>query len=273
MQTGRQSRFGQAAGIILPLVDGYTGRPPALRQLTVCLNGVSVKPLCKPDGHMLLMDVPAGTYSLEVSSLFYLPAEMHVQVETDGHPVYATPLILKPHSAYPFPSGAALIRGSLAKRFREGSAKTDDPSAPPLIRGAVQSESSAKARLSQVKAEKGTQLVKFTELLGNIIVGEPVLLKSRKKNAHEVIRIVKWMEEEEGYLLAEPLEHEYERGSLVYAVVETTENERGEFVLPFRGPLGRDCVIQVTVEQDQKVEYEREVRVTGQETVMLGRID
>ena len=92
--------------LAVSLVDDYTGRQPS-GNVEIALD--SKRALVNPSGYHLFLDVADGEYTLNVQDEYYFGQEHEITLPLSGEPV--TALTLKPSPAYPFPSGATLIRG------------------------------------------------------------------------------------------------------------------------------------------------------------------
>ena len=60
-------------GLALRLTDGYTGAPVDGKTLLFTIDGVSKKAVVKPGGYCVFTGIPAGTHTVSIQSLGYLP--------------------------------------------------------------------------------------------------------------------------------------------------------------------------------------------------------
>ena len=64
------------ASLVLRLTDGFRGQPVAsAAAVRFWLNGQAVKPLYKPGGWFVLIDLPPGEYTVRVDGPGFCPLE------------------------------------------------------------------------------------------------------------------------------------------------------------------------------------------------------
>lgn len=79
--------------------DGYTGRPLNSALLMCTLDGAPIRPLSKPGGYLILLDLPAGPHRLALSGHGY--QEEWVDLQT-GSEIQELEITMKPGAGYPF---------------------------------------------------------------------------------------------------------------------------------------------------------------------------
>lgn len=87
------------ASLVCRVRDGYTGRPLEGSALLCSLDGTAVRPLSKPGGYLILLDLPAGPHRLTLRSRGY--QEEWVEFTADGR-TRELEVTMKPGAGYPF---------------------------------------------------------------------------------------------------------------------------------------------------------------------------
>ena len=100
------------------LVDNYTGEKPVVA-VSVTLKGESYKGIKNPSGYYVFLNIPIKAYVVQVRSDYYFDNDFPAALTppapgdlfSDRLKKLKQVIPLDPNPAYPFPSGATLIRG------------------------------------------------------------------------------------------------------------------------------------------------------------------
>ncbi|MBD2867594.1 hypothetical protein [Paenibacillus arenilitoris] len=213
--------------LVVSPVDVWTRRLPAPSALSVSLQGVQKKPIRKPDGTYLFLDLPPGSYALEVASPFFLPYwETIVTSELDPlSPLVTVPLMPGPGYAYP-PSATGvtfLLCGEDGRPL---------PGAP--VDAYIDDDSAARGRLAQETLEAGAWSASIGLLQGKTVAGESLLLRGQGKE--ELVRVAETLPGG-GLRFRQPVKESYRRGAVLLPAVRTVSAPNGTVLLPLRGTL------------------------------------
>ena len=82
--------------------------------VNIALENVAQKPLIHTDGYLLFLDVPSGTYNVQVEAEYY-DFNAGLSLDTSSHNPLSAPEILDltPSALYPFEENASLLRGQI----------------------------------------------------------------------------------------------------------------------------------------------------------------
>jgi hypothetical protein len=169
---------------------------------------------------------------------------------------------VKPQPFYPFPEGAALIRGNL----RESGSR---PAAGVRVRAVTLSDNCARARVSREGCGEGGREIGVANVSGIISANDTFLLKEKSGEEFGYIQITGALKEEGRFKLGQPLESECGAKTLLLPVVETRTDERGELVLYFRGLKQEGCRVRLEFYGQDRV-WEQETEVSEGRTTNLG---
>jgi hypothetical protein len=213
--------------LVVSPVDVWTRKIPPASALSVTLQDLHKKPVRKPDGTYLFLDLPAGSYMLEVTSPLFIPYREMIDttVLEPLHPVVALPLL--PGPGYPYPAAATAISFSLYD-------EAGQPAAGAFVTAYADGEPAARGRIAQDKLEAGDSAVSIGMLQGQTAAGESLLLRGQGKE--ELVRVAEVLP---GGVLrfAQPVKESYRRGALLLPAVRTRSAQNGSVLLPFRGTL------------------------------------
>lgn len=87
------------ASAVFHIRDGYTGRPLEASALLCMLDGAPVRPLAKPDGYLVLLNLTEGKHRLALRSHGYQEEWVDFQAGPDTLELAVT---MKPGTDYPF---------------------------------------------------------------------------------------------------------------------------------------------------------------------------
>ena len=87
------------ASLICQVRDGYTGRPLEGSALLCTLDGAAVRPLAKPGGYLILLDLPSGSHRMTLRCRGYQEEWVEFAVDEGTRELVVT---MKPGEGYPF---------------------------------------------------------------------------------------------------------------------------------------------------------------------------
>lgn len=206
-------------------------------------------PIRNLSGWYVYADLPNGSYTITVTSEYYLDAGIPFTVDSasESTPIIEVPLL--PKSSYPFSSDMTRIRGAVRLPTTAAAANVSDAAVRAVH---FESEAGLLATLAEDTTTGGTKLKLAGLTAGSVTAGTIVLLKDPRANRLEYARITAPLPANpsaEGFTTAEPLRYPHAAGTYVYAMkeavtVQSKADNRGEFVLPLvRMPLHRGFVV------------------------------
>jgi hypothetical protein len=208
------------------LIDSYTSAPVIGRDHQVSIVGLSVKPIPKKDGYYIFTDLPKQLYQVVVQSKFYMQEiiEVSIALHDSNEPILYVPLM--PNSQYPFGEEAtslvALLKDSQGNPIKAARA-----------RATVTSMESVKAKLAQDSKSENPNQISLSQIAGRITIGDRFLLQSSSGES-EYCRLAHMDESTRCFSFDQPLQSTYEKGSLLFPVVESLSDAKGEVLLFFK---------------------------------------
>ena len=177
---------------VLLIRDGFTGQAVEGSGLFCTLNGMPVRPVVKPGGYLVLVDLPEGLHQLGIKAPRFQDERVDIPVEK-GKTINLYP-VLKPGAGYFVRRTAARV--TLKLTGIEGSVWLSPPGSP-------------ECKLAQAKAAQGaSELRVFCKGgLGRLPIPGPFLLEDGKKSEIIVLESCRG----ERVLLADPLAREHGR--------------------------------------------------------------
>lgn len=209
---------------VVQVRDGFTGWPIESGGLLCTLDGLPCRPVRKPGGGLVLVNLPGGSHRLLLNYRGF--REEQVDFSVDGGAARELYVALKPSAGYAF-------RGEVARLWlivREGASPAVDRALWLTSPGAPE------CKLAQTKAEPGaTELRIFRKgLPTRLPIPGPFLVDDGE---HTEIVTLQSLNGETGRLAA-PLQREHGRGSLLLPVQQYRTDGEGELSAVFRGPGG-----------------------------------
>lgn len=124
MPDTRSIRTTRCSLVVAP-VDIWTRRIPAPSALTVALVGVHRKPIRKPNGTYLFLDLPDDSYLLNIYSPSFIPVNQWIETGhlNTLHPVVTVPLL--PGPGYLYPANSTALRFQLIDSSGVGRSDVD----------------------------------------------------------------------------------------------------------------------------------------------------
>lgn len=220
--------------LVVAPIDIWTRRQPAPSALSVSLEGVHKKPVRKPDGTYLFLDLPPGSYLLTVTSPNFIPYKR--LIETAGlnklNPVVTVPLL--PSPVYAYPSASTAVAFPLC----------DDSGAPCAgadVWAYASEDQAARGRIAQDTLAAGVDVAIIGLLQGQTVAGECLLI--RGQGNEELVQVAEVLPGG-GLRFEKPLQKSYRRGASLLPAVQTQSAHNGIVILPFRGTLPRSFVVK-----------------------------
>lgn len=223
------------------LLDAYTGLPPVQPVTRVALEGQFAKPIRKPGGIYLFVNLPDGEYHVVVESGAYMPQRIRVVPgELDaGDPVVYVQLL--PSPSYPYPDRATRLRAAVR------DAATGLPLAGAIAEVLVATPECARARMAELQAEPGQRRLKLGNYTGRVAAGDHYLLKDKTGERSETCRIARPREGGDDVLLQDDLQYNYRLGALLLPVFHAVSGENGELIVGIRPNLTENVNISLRI--------------------------
>lgn len=176
------------------------------------------KPICKPDGYYVFMDVPeAGIVT--ISSRFY-NTEV-IRIGKRENPNQVVKVRLKPDRRYLLPEGTTCVSGKAPAKSRIGIVLERE-------------ESSWKLLYDYLREKEPLNLQLFNPT-GQNLEGRWFVIMEREEKHRETFQIERYQAEENGYMLVAPLSADYRKpGTKIYSFQDTQADEQGNFFLPIK---------------------------------------
>jgi hypothetical protein len=251
--------------LAIRLIDAFNGKAPNTAGLQLIIDNVIQKPIVKPDGFIIYTNIPEGEYTCSIQSSYYLHIIQTIHAN-DQEPMIT--LSLQPNASYPFGNNATYLR--LAIKDKSG-----EPINGASIHAVCSSESNAKAILTQ-DIKIGDKNIVLTHMKGKIVEGDFFLISNRGNDTHhdEYCCISKEIDGFRSFVLNEPVQSAYPRGTLFLAAVRTHSSGKGEAVIPFRNPPSKSFVVQVTIEwKDFIMVREVDVKEADTNYIIVNNLD
>ncbi|MEX1030861.1 MAG: hypothetical protein WDZ91_12585 [Paenibacillaceae bacterium] len=249
--------------LAIRFIDAYTGKAPIPSGFQLVIDHVIQKPIIKPDGFIIYTNLPEGEYICRIKSNYYLPLTVNLFVD-NKEPMIS--ISLQPNASYPFGHKATYLR--VAIKDKDGQ----------LLNGAsisavCTSKLYAKAILAQ-EVSVGARDIVLTHIKGKVLEGDFFLIINKGKEAphDEYCCISKEIDGFRNFMLDQPLQSAYPRGTMFLGAVKTHTDGTGEAVIPFRNPPSGSFVVQLTIEWKDFIMV-REVEVKEAEATYIGVID
>lgn len=234
MSHHRSTRVTRCSLVVSP-VDVWTRRLLAPSALSVSLEGIHKKPIRKPDGTFLFLDLPSGSYVLSVTSSVFIPYRKQIETASISklYPMITVPLLPSPKYAYPADSTAVTFELCNAARR---------PCADAEVWAYICEDAAARGRIMQDSLLAGADTAAVGQLQGQTVAGESLLL--RGQGNEELVRVAEILPGN-GLRFEQPLKENYRRGALLLPAVQTSSANNGIVILPFRGILPKSFPIKV----------------------------
>lgn len=227
--------------LVVSPIDVWTRRLPAPSALIVTLEGVHKKPIRKPDGTYLFLDLSPGNYTLTVTSPAFIPFKQTIETASlpKLNPVVTVPLLPGPGYAYPAASTA------LAFPLCDASGS---PCAGAIVWAFASEDAAARGRVAQDSLLAGAETVIIGLLQGQTVAGESLLL--RGQGNEELVRVAEVLPGG-GLRFEQPVKESYRRGASLLPAVQTRSGHNGIVILPFRGTLPRTFAVKAFAKSER----------------------
>lgn len=256
-------KLGRKVSMVLWLIDQHSALG-CNDELDVYLNGRPAAYQRKAGGYLVFTELMENDFRVRVESRYYLPEEFDVSLSSlnSAEPVVYVPL--KPAPAYPFNTGATLIRVSFCS-----------PQGRPLqtvLTAVISSEIAARAQLGRQGAKAGAAEIKLVEVTGRTAPGDLLLIKAREGENEEICELTSMNNGGEGsYFLKQPLAFDHGRGVPVMPLIVTRSDERGEAVIVIRGLRQKEYQVQLQISAGGK-QQQLELTVESGKVHQLGKV-
>ena len=229
--------------------DGYTGGAIEASRLLCALDGAPYRPLGKPGGYLVLLNLSAGVHRLELRSAGY--QEEWVEFRT-GRGTQELEITMKPGAQYPFPLGVTRLTLTCLERDQPAVGRQLWLAAP----GAVE------LKIAQTKAEAGSQSLRLFAK-GPVAPAVPgTYLISDGANSEIVL--LRALEEEIGEFLT-PLQYAHSRGRPLLPAQRYHTDDAGTLSAVFREP----CTVELCHADGKQLTSFKLNEGENQETVSL----
>jgi hypothetical protein len=208
------------------LIDSYTSAPVLGKDHLVSIVGLNVKPIPKIGGYYVFTDLPKQLYQIEVQSKFYVQENIEVSItllESNEPILYIS---LMPNAQYPFGDEAT----SLVALLKDDQG---NPAVKVRAKATVTSLECVKAKLAQDSKTERSDKIYLAQIVGKLTIGDRFLIQGGSGTA-EYGRMVQVDEGTRCCSLEYPLQATYEKGSLLFPVIESQSDAKGELLLYFK---------------------------------------
>lgn len=262
MEQLRVVRMKSRVSLVIALRDGYVSGPPSDRNVEVRLEHYPRKPIGKPDGTYIFVDLEPGTYRLDIGSTYYFRETRDISVGSSDRVIHI-PLI--PIPSYPYKPNDTLVRAMVAEA-------SGTPVRHVAVTAILLSDDCVKGRISEDKTAKGSDEITVASLTGKIEIGDRFLLVGRgSKEGRETVRIREVLERQKRFRLESVLTSAYSRGSLLYPIYSAMTTERGELAVAFPGGKSNSFKAELRIEREPGATIaSKEIAVAEGQTVNLG---
>jgi hypothetical protein len=222
----RSVKIKTSFSFAVSLIDSYTNAPAIGKDHTISILGLTVKPIPKLDGFYIFTDLPIQSYQVLVQSKFYMQEiiEVSLALLNSSEPILYVALM--PNSQYPFGEEATSLIALL--KDSQGNAVIQA-----RVRATVTSMECIKAKLAQDSKSDSPDQIFLAQIAGKLTIGDRFLLQNSKGDA-EYCRLVTVDETTRSCSLEQPLQFAYEKGSLLFPVIESLSDAKGEVLLFFK---------------------------------------
>lgn len=108
--TGAVRTFVSRCSLVVRPINIWTGRPPAGSAVIVRLHESAKPPIRTSDGCYAFLDYPGRACTLTLSSPYYLPVELPLDLDSFEQPVPVIDVEMRPGRLYPPPAAATGFR-------------------------------------------------------------------------------------------------------------------------------------------------------------------
>ena len=202
--------------VILQVRDGFTGRILEGSNLICMLDGVSVRPVAKPGGYLILTNLPVGEHQLLLRADGYQDEYVEFTAVKDGYrELYVA---LKPGRQYLFWQSVIRLRLQLPYELHGRQIWISSPSV-------------AECKVAQTKAERGSEQFRIYCKGNQALLPIPGTFLIEDGEQSEVV-VLKSLSEEMG-TLEEPLCRDHGRSRRLLPVQKYRCDEQGQIYAAF----------------------------------------
>ncbi|MFZ5352369.1 MAG: hypothetical protein ACOZCL_06535 [Bacillota bacterium] len=231
--------FKCEVNLVVCILDDYTSKPIAGKNVSVYIEGIKQKPVNKK-GCFVFINLENGVYKLKIDSEHYYNEVIEidtVKLKSDDSVLYVR---LRPMPSYPFDAGAGLLR----MKFIDTE---DKPIKNTQVNAFIVSKENYRAKIVQKKVKKGDEKLPLICAGGYLTHGETLYIADEDKS--EECTIEAYDNYDEGIIkLRQPLNYEHAQGTLLMPAVITFTDDRGEAVIYFKNFSIRMFEIRINME-------------------------
>jgi hypothetical protein len=277
----RVERIVERLSLAVSLTDEFTGTAAAGR-VAVAIGELDVQARRNRSGYYLFTNIPDGTYTVAAASDCYFPALQAVEIPDPASSPAIVDMTLKPGPAYHFPHGATLLRGGV--RLASDGAPDGALQGAGVEATALTAASSVKASLAGA-AVKGETSISLASISGGIVAGDLLLIRDADRSRQEFVKIASAQggrrprgTQAQSFNLAAGLLFNHAQGTELRQLVaggsalNTTTDERGEFVVYFNQVPADRFMARVRVSHAQYTDVVKEVGAARGDSSSLGLI-
>lgn len=235
------------------LFDDFTAARIMAGNILFLINGKAVRPVRKNDGYFVFVNLPEAPvgYNLTIISQRYLRKEVLVKPQLLDPKMPVIKIKLLPSAQYGFNSREALIMG----RILYGGKVSDRVKVSSVI-------ASDEYSLGKLRGTEKSS-INLYDVIGRIISGDCLLIREADESKSETC-VVKSTQEGNVYELEEDLKFKHSKSSAIMHVLNTSVDEKGEFVIYSRDFPGKSAEININIKVDRKSTAVKEVMESGQ---------
>jgi hypothetical protein len=208
---------------VLRVIDRFRKKPVTAAQIAVFLDGQRVKPIAKPDGYFVLINLPSGPFSVEILSQIFEPFRFDLTVPGPGSPYPIILVMLGPAPCYPNLRQATVLTGALQRAGKPLGCTTVY---------FVKNDAEKSPKIAQDKVEQGATALKLylSSPSAQILFGGNYLILDKEANKQEFCMLTGAQGNENGvYTLCSGLHITHARGAPLLEAVACTTDASGRF--------------------------------------------
>lgn len=218
------------ASAVCRVRDGYTGRPMEPSALMCTLDEASVRPLSKPGGYLILLDLSPGEHRLVLRSRGYQEEWVEFSAGGDTRELEIT---MKPGADYPFRGEVVRAELTVTRRGVPAAGRQLWLAAP----------GQWELKIAQTRAQAGEQRFRlYCRGPHSAVPAGPYLIADGADSEIVQLRAV----EEETAELAAPLLRGHSRGRPLLSAQRYHMDQRGEVRAVFQAP----CTLELWGEEE-----------------------
>lgn len=233
---------------VLKIFDSSTNTALRPTQVGLFLDGSAIKPIYKNGGYFVLIDIPEGEHTLQITSAIFQPQEQLINVDYSrrfDENMDVMPVMLNPSAQHP---GA--VRGHVLR----GSFSTAEQVSFYVANG------NTCLKLAEDNAEKSRQTVKLFAGGARVVLPSLFHINDKTEKNREFVMINSARGDE--YILAAPLKNAHKRSTEFIPMVRYHSADDGSFFAVLPAGSCVDGEVTLLIEKGGKL-ISKAVAVTG----------